>query len=137
MIYLNNDDLKTDAQERFIIDSAADFTGSIDSHELKAIAKVKAYLAGRYDVQLIFDTLAPIRDEIIVEILVKIVLYRLFSRNSARKFSAKEGYDEAMQTLKDINSGVIILDLPPAVDDQGNSLVKDAFGNLKNKNYYI
>lgn len=136
MMYISIDDLKADAIDRFIEESVKDNPLAIDKIELKAIAIVKAYLAARYDVAIIFGS-PKIDNEILKQIIVTICLYKIFSRNAARKISFKERYDEAMSTLKDINSGKIILELPEATDSSGNPLPGDMWGNLKNTNNYI
>ena len=78
--------------------------------------------------------------EVLKEILAKMVLYKVWKRNAARKVptDAKEQYDEAMKTLKEVSTGVIRLsELPPAVDESGAVVSNSISGNLSNSNFYI
>lgn len=136
MKYLTLDDLKTDSFERFIKESTQDFTISIDKAEKRAIGKVKPYLRDRYDVEAIFDPDTPLRNELLVEILVALVLSKIHGRNSARKFN-KDDVDDAMKELDKIASGKITLELPFPMDDNGNVENTSMWGNLRNDNFYI
>lgn len=143
MKYLTEDDLITDSYERFITESAADNLDVIDKCEQKAIALAITYLANRYSVNDIFGdnelNLPPLRNELLVDIITKITLYRLFKRNAARKLpdDVKEGWDWAIQMLEKIQTGRTILNLPPALDENGQVKSKSIWGNLSNNNFYI
>lgn len=139
MIYISDDDLKTESYERFITESTADFEGVKDKAELKALGIIKTLIKGRYDVNLIFDTDEPIRDEFLADIVTKITLYKIISRNAARKVPTdlKEDYDWAMKTLEKINAGKLTLELPVKTDEDGNPSAKPMFGNNTNNDFYI
>lgn len=139
MIYLNSDDLKTDSFQRFIDDSTADYSEAIDKAELRTVGIAKTLLKGRYNVELIFDEDEPIRDEYLIDIIVKITLAKIFGRNAARKVPSdvKEDHDWAMKQLKEINGGKIILELPVANGDDGNPKSDAIWGNNTNTNFYI
>ena len=137
MIYLTLDDLKTDSFQRFIDESSKDFDVAIDKAEKRAIGKVKPYLRDRYDVKAIFDTEAPLRDELLIDILVTLTLSKLHGRNSTRKFPKDENaIKEAMKELDKIAAGKITLELPTALDDSGNIESNPIFGNLTNDTFY-
>jgi len=150
MRYLTIDDLSTDIYMRFINESAEKPPGEEGEEEQeppvlaelenRAIALVSTYLTGRYDVAKIFDDEEPVRNELIVDILSRIIVYRLIKRNAARKVptDAKEDYDAAIKQLESINSGRIKLeDLPKPTDESGNQIGKNTYGNNSNPDFYI
>lgn len=140
MIYIDKDYLISQAQERFIDESSQNDDEIIDKIELTQIAIIKTYLGTRYDVNTIFDEDSPIENEVLKEILAKLVLYKLIRRNAARKVpnDYKEQFDEAMKTLKEIATGIIRLDgVPHAVDTNGSVVSSSISGNLSNPNFYI
>ncbi|GLB51716.1 hypothetical protein NBRC110019_07550 [Neptunitalea chrysea] len=139
MIYLTNDDLKADSIQRYIDESTADYTDAIDKAEEKAISLAKTYLSGRYDVATIFDEDSPVIDGLLVDILVKITLHKIFGRNAARRLPTdiKEEYDWAVATLEKINSGKLTIQLPKATDESGNTKSTSMFGSNRNDNYFI
>ena len=141
MNYLDKDDLIVNAYERFIDESSADEAFILDDTEARAIAYVKTILGTRYDVELIFDETEPIRNELLVQIISKIVVYKIIRRNAARKVPIDyvEDYNEAMKLLKDVATGVIILDgVPTPTDENGNPIDSTTmFGNNRNDNFYI
>lgn len=139
MYYLTKDDLIVLAFERFIDDSANDHEPILNELEKRGIAYLKTVLGTRYDVDTIFDESEPIRDELIVQILSKWVIYHLFKRNAARKISTdvKEEYDSGMKTLISVSTGVIRLSGLPPAPSQNGAPSNTIFGNLKNKDFYI
>lgn len=140
MIYLEADDLTADAYQQYINESTSDMPSVIDMQELRAIGIAKTYMRGRYDVAAIFDETNPIRDELLVDILTKIVLYKIFSRNAVRKLPTdiKEDNDWAMKKLGELNSGKLVLDgLPTPTDEDGDSSISPMFGNTSNSDFYI
>lgn len=143
MKYLSEDDLTTDSYQRFIIESSADNPDVIFKCEDRAIALVITYLSSRYSVKDIFGddelNIPPLRNELLADIITKITLYKLFKRNAARKLpdDIKEGWDWSILMLEKLQTGRIILNLPPALDENGQVKSKSIWGNLSNKNYYI
>lgn len=141
MTYLEKKDLIAVAYERFIDESSMDQPYILDNTEKKGIEKLKTILGTRYNVTAIFDPITPIKNEVLIEILAVWVVYKIIKRNAARKVPTdyKEDYDEAMKQLKDIATGVIVLDgVPTPTDDNGNPVNSNTiFGNNKNKDFYI
>lgn len=141
MIYLEKEDLITDAFERFIDESSKDDVTVLDKAEERAIAFVKTMIGSRYNVALIFAEDEPIINEMLVQILTRIVLYRIVKRNAARKVPTdyKEDYDEALKWLNDIATGKTTLDgLPLPVDEDGNATNSNSlWGNNSNPSFYI
>jgi len=152
MIYLEKEDLIASSFERFIDESSGDKPAQgetiddvrqriLDQTELKCIDIVKTAIGTKYDVDAIFDEDEPIKNEMLVDILVKFMLYKIVRRNAARKVPTdyKEDYTEAKETLEKIATGRIPLSgLPIATDGDGNPLVSQSvWGNNKNDNFYI
>ena len=102
---------------------------------------IKTYIGTRYDVETIFEAENVIENEVLKDILSKLVLYRLFRRNAARMLpkNYKEDFDEAMKQLKEIATGVVRLDgLPPAIDTTTGGVRSNSLsGNLSNPDFYI
>jgi phage gp36-like protein len=141
MIYLEKEDLIADAFERFIDESTKDDPTVLDKAEERAIEFVKTMIGTRYNVNLIFLVDEPIRNEMLVQILSRIVIYRVIKRNAARKVptDTKEDYDEAIKWLTEISTGKTTLDgLPLPVDDNGDPVKsKSLWGNNSNSDFYI
>ncbi|WP_166964634.1 DUF1320 family protein [Yeosuana marina] len=139
MIYITEDDLKTESFERFITESTSDFPTVKDKAELKSIGIAKTMLKGRYDVDTIFDETTPIKDEFLVEIITKLTTCKIFGRNAARKLPTdiKEDFDWAMKQLEKINAGRLVLELPLNSPTYGAPSGDTLWGNNKNENFYI
>lgn len=151
MIYLEKDDLIASSFERFIDESSGDVPAEgetiedvreriLDQTELKNIKLVSSYIGTKYDVEKIFDPDEPIRNELIVDILVKLCLFDIIRRNSARKVPSdyKDEQEKALELLEKIATGKIPLSgLPIAVDDEGNPISEAIWGNIKNESFYI
>lgn len=141
MIYLTKGDLISASFERFIDESSNDHNDVLDTVELQNIELIKSYLGTRYNVGEIFSELNPIRNTILIRILIKLVIFDVIRRNAARKVPTdyKEEYDKAIELLEKIATGRIKLDgLPGAVDENGNPVQSNSlWGNNTNKNFYI
>lgn len=153
MRYITNDDLTTDSYQRFITESSSDIVNTLDKCEARAIGIAKTYL-DRYSITDIFGTLVeeavppydeidwelqPIRNELLVDLITKITLYRLFKRNAARKLpdDIKEDFDWSIKQLEKIQTGITKLPLPPAIDETGTTISQSIWGNNTNSDYYI
>lgn len=141
MIYLVKTNLISHAFERLIDESSLDQASTLDEIELQNIELIKSYIGTRYDVNLIFAEVAPIHNEMITRILVKLVLFDLVRRNAARKVPTdyKEEHKEAMELLEKIATGKLpVTGLPIPTDGEGNPIISNTmWGNNSNKNFYI
>lgn len=144
MRYITYDDLKGDSQERFIVDSIADFEESPDVIESRVLGIVATLMGERYDCDLIFKDGAPIRNDLLIDIVVKMVLFRLFKRNGMRKvgLGSKEDNTWALEQLEKINNGRTKLaglpkPAPAPVEDNGEPGGESLWGNISNRDYYI
>ncbi len=140
MKYIDKEFLVNYAQEIFINESSQTDDSILDRIEQSVISILKSYLGTRYNVEEIFSEEDPLENEILKDIVAKIVLYRLIKRNTPRNVPTnfKEMHDEAMKSLKELATGVVKLsDLPVAIDDSGAAVSNTMFGNTTNKDYYI
>lgn len=139
MIYLTNNDLLLYSFERFIAESTSDDAEIINRTETSVIGIIKPYLKERYDVVDTFNEQEPIRDEFLVMIIAKMVVHQILSRNSARKFDPEKDNDFkwGLKQLEKIQAGRVVLEIPPKLDDTGNSATSLMYGNNTNNDYYI
>jgi len=152
MIYLLKEDLIASAFERFIDESSGDTPPEgetiqqvrnriLTEVEKQNIELITTYIGTRYNTVAIFDEDEPIRNPLLVKILVKLCLYDIVRRNAARKVPTdyKEDYDKALLQLEKIATGRLpITGLPQATDNDGNPITSESvWGNNKNKDYYI
>lgn len=137
MLYLSLEDLKTDTSDRLIQESTQDFESALEQAEKRAIGRVKPFLRERYDVKAIFDPVAPLRDELLVEILSSLTLCKIFGRNALRKFSSDKQLEQVNRLLEKIASGEITLDLPCPRDENGPGPHTALWGSLRNDDFYL
>lgn len=80
--------------------------------EQTAIAQMRNYLCGRYNIEKIFD--AEQRDEFIVMTLIDIALYHLYSSKAASKLPEhrSQRYEDALTWLKGASKGTMSVNLP-------------------------
>ena len=137
MIYLNEEDLQLEVFEIYLQESIDD-SGITDKAELSTIALCKTFLM-RYDVDEVFDASDPIRDEFLASIMAVITCYKILTRNKARKINTdlKDRYKWALEQLEKIQTGKVLLNLPPKLDEAGESTVPTLYGNNTNIDFYI
>ncbi|MFA9212489.1 MAG: phage protein Gp36 family protein [Candidatus Methylacidiphilales bacterium] len=138
MIYLTDEDLNLESFERFINESTANDDTVKNKAETAIIGIVKTFL-NNYDVVDIFNPSEPIRDEYLASIMATMVVHKLLGRNAARKLNqdGKDDYNNCIKQLTAIQTGKVILDLPPKLDDAGNSTEPIMWGNNTNQDFYI
>lgn len=92
--------------------------------EQMAIAQVKNYLAGRYDVKEIFSAIDEERNSHIVMITLDCTLYHLYTSTIPKRMPEIRSlrYQDAIDWLKMIANGDASADLPSVKDDEGNTL---------------
>lgn len=93
--------------------------------EQMAIAQVKNYLSGRYDVQLIFEAQGEERNSHIVMVVLDCALYHLYTSTVPRKMPEirSQRYQDAIDWLKLIAEGKAYADLPKVKSAQGDELL--------------
>lgn len=96
------------------------------SAEQMAIAQIKNYLAGRYDVSLIFEALPDdatddTRNAFIVMITIDCALYHLYCSIAPNKIPEHRAnrYQDALDWLKSMLETNKKADLPPLLNNQG------------------
>jgi phage gp36-like protein len=111
------------------------------SAEQMAIAQIKNYLAGRYDVALIFTALADLetidtRNAFIVMITIDCALYHLYCSIAPNKIPEHRSnrYQDALEWLKMMAEGKGYADLP-LIKDENTGEVKDNFRLSSNNTF--
>lgn len=95
------------------------------SAEQMAIAQIRNYLSGRYDVDSIFNATGNDRNSHIVMIVLDCTIYHLYTSVIPDKMSEirSQRYGDAIEWLKAVASGKTIADLPKIRDENGNRLI--------------
>lgn len=148
MIYVNKEDLESEIQERLLnesvalgIDKELNDNDIVNDIENKAIALVISYIAGKYDYETIFSKTQPIRNEVLVQIISRIVVYRCVRRNAARKVPDDyiTLYNDSITMLGKIQSGAIGLVNCPLIikTNQDGQPISPISGNNRKSDYYI
>lgn len=104
-----------------------------------AIGEMKSYLASRYDAARIFAATGDNRDPLVLENTKVIAVWNLIRlSNSELVYDQwRERYDRVVSFMKQVAEGSITPDLPIALDEQGNPIIKSRFGsNPKFKHDY-
>jgi len=142
MKYIDETDLASVIQERFLDESTTNIAGNadiLDDIESKSIEYVISYITGRYKTDLIFSVANPLSSGILKQIIAQIVVYRAVKRNASRK--VPEDYvtlmSDATKQLERIQSGAMsLVGMPLQTDDSGNT-TPVLFGNSTNKSNFI
>ena len=89
--------------------------------EAEAIEEISGYLRPKYDCGRIFSAEGEKRNRQILMYACDIALYHLASSlpNKMGMDIRKERYERAIAWLKDVQSGVVLPDLPIATDEDG------------------
>ncbi|MBY0244050.1 MAG: DUF1320 domain-containing protein [Sphingobacteriaceae bacterium] len=95
-------------------------TQKLNIAEGYAIGRLNHYIGGKYDVTKVLNTKKnpsgdDIRDQFIVELLVNITLYRLYTQFAPSKIpeTRTSDYDDAIKWLSKVGTGEIPSILPP------------------------
>ena len=88
-----------------------------------AIEEVRSYLAGRYDVGKIFAAAGVDRNQLLMELTKNIALWYIIRLSNVDIIyqQAKERYNSAVDWLTKVADGMLNPDLPPKVDENGQS----------------
>ena len=88
---------------------------------IAAIQRVRRYLSGRYNVNIIFSKTGEDRDPELVEIIKNVALWFLIRRCNVDMLydKVKESYDRDMKYLGALMSGELPAELPLRPDESG------------------
>lgn len=91
--------------------------------ELEAVEEISGYLRPRYDCEAIFGAEGAQRNRQILMYACDIALYHMAASlpNKMGMDIRKERYDRAIEWLRQVQSGIVIPDLPEATTDAGES----------------
>lgn len=81
----------------------------VEQCENDAIAEMKGYLSGRYDVEAIFSKTGSERNTLVLMYAKDIAVYHMFCIHNPYKMSKirQERYERAMEWLKQVSTGKI------------------------------
>ncbi|MDR0872996.1 MAG: DUF1320 domain-containing protein [Prevotellaceae bacterium] len=139
MKYITREDLIEVIQGRLLDESVSELPDELlNGLESKAIEFAISYISGRYDTTVIFGE-PPMRNNLLVQAIAMIVVYRAVRRNAARKVADDfpDMYSEAIKILSNIQTGAqSLVGLPEVTGDTGTtgSLM---YGNTTNKDFFI
>lgn len=142
MKYIDETDLASVIQERFLDESTANVAGNDDilnDIESKAIDYVISYVSTRYNTDLIFDQTTPLRNGVLRQIIAQIVVFRSVRRNASRKVPDDyvTMFNEATKQLERIQSGAMALVGLPLLTDESGNATPLMWGNNRNDNFFI
>ncbi len=108
MAFLTDDDYDVQLRSEIgrIIDTTDDKV-KLRKAEDMAIAQIKNYIGGRYDLDKIFNCPKDERNDFIVMITIDIALYHLWSKEGANKIpqTRTDRYADALEWLKAVQKG--------------------------------
>lgn len=96
--------------------SMQDKEENLNASITQAIEEASGYLRSRHDMELVFATTGTERNSKLVQVIADITLYNLISWLPAKLASEIRiiRYENAVKWLKDVQKGVILLNLPVA-----------------------
>lgn len=111
--------------KRLLLEDDIVGTTKLRSAEQMAIAQIRNYLSGRYDVDAIFNKTGDERNSHIIMIVIDCAVYHLYTSVIPDKMSEirSQRYGDAIEWLKSVTSGKTIADLPKITDEDGSHLI--------------
>ena len=85
-----------------------------------AIAQVKSYIGGRYDVKDIFIKRGDKRNSFIIMMVIDCAVYHLYRGEHYTNEEVKQRYNDAITWMEKVGDGRIKADLPLLKNDEGN-----------------
>lgn len=136
MIFLTNKDLETEIFEEFIDMDDIEDQEILNTIERQSIALAKSKLRLRFKIDDMFNATGDDRNDLLIRYISAIVVYRIISRNKARKIP-KDIYDlnnEAKMWLNDVRNGDETPDFPKVETNNGEQIYH---GNATNNDWYL
>ena len=101
-----------------ILDCISEKGNELLGAEEKALSQMKMRLAGRYDIDAIFNAEGLERNAFVVMTMIDITLYHLWSKERGRIPQIRqERYQDAIEWLKGVSTGSEICNLPALPDE--------------------
>lgn len=119
---------------RDILDALTRGDNSIlDICEDRAIEEMKSYLSGRYDTDKIFASSGSERHPLVLMMCLDIAVYHIYCVGNPQKLSSmrKDRYDRAVEWMKAVQKGNIVVNGIPAVSKDVRSADHRISGNPK------
>lgn len=91
--------------------------------EAEAVEEISGYLRPKYDCKRIFGAEGEARNRQLLMYACDIAIYHMASSlpNQMGMTIRKERYEKALEWLKKVQEGIVLPDLPEALDEDGNS----------------
>lgn len=104
----------------------------------EAVAEMKAFLATRYDVDVVFGVSGDERHKTVLMYAKDIALYHIFSRRHTHPMPdiRNKRYENALKWLKDVQDQIINPTDLPVASDAAKAMVKTG-GNTKRENHQL
>ena len=122
-MFIELDDYKVViGQSAFSVVSQAD-TANLANAEAEAVEEISGYLRPKYDCAAIFSAEGDRRNRQVLMYACDIALYHLSSSLPGKMGMEirKERYERAIEWLRQVQSGIVVPDLPEATTDLGES----------------
>lgn len=111
-------DVQTQADVLKLLDNSSN-KHRLRQAEKYAIGEINKRLAGRYNMQQVFNQTGDDRDWYMVMITIDIAIYHLYSQKAPRQIPEYRQirYDTAIEWLRDVGNGSNPTDLPPITEE--------------------
>ena len=89
----------------------------------RAVGEMRGYLSARYDCDKLFSASGGRRNPVVLMMALDIAAYHLFSIHNPQKMSQvrKDRYERAVEWMKGVCRGDVIIDGAPRLDEPGYS----------------
>lgn len=136
MNFLTDQDLETEIFQEFIDIDDPEEQQVINKIERQTIALVKSKLRLRFKIDELFNATGDDRHDLLVWYVSAIVVYRMISRNKARKIpkDVSDIKEKAMMWLNDVRNGDETPDFPKVETNNGEQIYH---GNATNNDWYL
>lgn len=121
-MYLKTNELNTHIYDYQLCQITEKDSSIVKTAISAAVAEVKSYLAGRYDVQKVFAEEGESRNPLILDLCKSIAVWRIVKLANVDMLydRYREQYNDAISYLTKVAEGSLMLDLPASVDAEGN-----------------
>lgn len=110
----------------------------LDICEERAISEMKSYMAGRYDVEAIFNARGSERHPLILMMAIDIATYHIFTIHNPQKLTGirKDRYERAVEWLKHVSRGQVIIEGAPPKPEGERASEYRMHSNPKRVNHF-
>jgi phage gp36-like protein len=122
MVFITDSDLKTIIKDVYLLQVIDEDASAKDESEATAIAEVKDYLSGTYNLTAIFTAVGNARHRSIIRVTADVMLYHLHARIDpvAIPEVRRIRYEDALRWLRDVRDGKMDVAGLPMADTDGD-----------------